>query len=79
MTKKDIKVGSTYVMHHTSGMAQVTILRTVERQGYSGAYGQNTKTLTHWIARNLKTNREIEIKSASKLIGEVKPIQLDPA
>ncbi len=63
MTKKEVKVGQTYSMKHTSGLVNVKILREVERTGF----GTNSKTRLHWLAENLKTGRQIEIKSAVKL------------
>ena len=66
MTKKDVVVGETYRMKHTSGRIHVRILYTKTRQGYGHAYGNGRKS-THWVGLNLKTNREIEIKSAVKL------------
>jgi hypothetical protein len=66
MTKKDVQVGHTYVMNHTSGMVHVRINQVITRGGWG-----KTKEMTHWLATNLKTGREIEIKSAVKLIREV--------
>jgi hypothetical protein len=63
MLKKDVKVGETYRMKHTSGRILVKINREVTRS----AYGNNSRERNHWIATNLKTGREIEIKSAVKL------------
>lgn len=72
MKKADVKVGSTYVMKHTSGMIHARILREKAHR-CRGHWSGNDRTTTHWIAVNLKTGREIEIKSAAKLIREVQP------
>lgn len=66
MKKAEIQIGATYLMHHSSGRTVVKILRTVQRGGYG-----SSREVTHWIARNLRTGREIEIKSAVKLIKEM--------
>jgi hypothetical protein len=63
VTKKDVKIGETYRMNHSSGKIDVRILRAVERSAYSSS----SRTRLHWIGINLKTGREIEIKSAAKL------------
>lgn len=67
MRKQDVVVGKTYLMKRTGGNAPVKILSQVVRHGYS----PNTRDCTHWIGLNLNTNREVEIKSAVKLIKEV--------
>lgn len=63
MTKDQVKVGETYRMNHTSGRIEVKILsvHTV------GGYRAGSRNMTHWRALNLKTGREIEVKSAAKL------------
>jgi hypothetical protein len=69
MKKSDVVIGQTYAMHHTSGYIHVRILRTVERTT-SHVFNANNiynRCMTHWRALNLKTNREIEVKSAAKL------------
>jgi hypothetical protein len=63
MTKDQVQVGQNYRMRHSSGVIVVQILAAVERQGY----GPNSRTSTHWIGRNSKTGREIQIRSAVKL------------
>jgi hypothetical protein len=62
MTKKDVVVGQQYTMNHTSGKIQVKILEKVEHSGTT-----YSKARTHWRATNLKTGREITVKSAMKL------------
>lgn len=59
MKKAEVEVGKTYIMNHTSGKVPVTILSEKEPGRHSN---------THWRAMNLKTRREIEIKSAAKLL-----------
>lgn len=68
MFKRDVKVGATYLCNHTSGRVPIRILRTVARGGWG-----DTREVTHWIAINLKTGREIELKSAAKLLREIDP------
>lgn len=64
MKKYEVKVGSRYAVKIGGRLTTVVILAEVER-----GYRRNT---THWRARNLSTGREVEIKSATKLICEVK-------
>lgn len=68
MMKRDVVVGETYLANHTSGRVPVRILREVSRGGWG-----DTRRVTHWIAHNLKTGREIEIKSATKLLTKLDP------
>lgn len=76
MLKKHIRVGSTYTMNHSSGLIPVRILREVER--FSRVRGGGERCLTHWAAVNLKTGREIEVKSAAKLLREMDENPLTP-
>ena len=70
MLKADVRVGATYLMNHTSGKIKVRILSVKTRKSWGRMNGPE-RNMTHWIALNLKTGREIEIKSAAKLISEV--------
>jgi hypothetical protein len=72
MTKKDVKVGATYLMNHTSGKVPVRILRVKPTTLYGGRSGN--RDMTHWVALNTKTGREIEIKSAAKLLREIQTV-----
>ena len=67
MKTNDVKVGETYTMRHSSGRIQVRILSIVERSPCHSLHVRRTRTMTHWSAINLKTGRNIEIKSAVKL------------
>lgn len=58
MLKKDVKIGAKYVAK-VNGYEQVITLVGL------APYGDG------WVARNDKTGREIRIKSAAKLRGEV--------
>lgn len=70
MKQKDVQVGKTYAMNHTSGRGiHVRIKSVVVRGGYS----PSSVARTHWLATNLLTGREIEVKSAKKLLWEVVP------
>ena len=66
MKKADVKIGSVYLCNHTSGKVPVKIL--AEKEPVNRKYH---KARTHWRAINLKTGREIEIKSAAKLLREI--------
>lgn len=58
MKKEDIKIGNTYSAKITDKVVPIRI----DAEHDSGG----------WIATNLKTNRQVRIKSAQKLRGEVK-------
>ena len=66
MKKNEVVVGKRYVTKISGRLTVVEIKSTREVRGY----GAGRKTLTRWFAINLKTNREIEIKSAAKLHRE---------
>ena len=72
MKKSDVKVGKTYLCNHSSGKIRVRILQEVER--FRGG-PRNPRSMTHWLATNERTGRQIEIKSAQKLepLPEVSP------
>lgn len=58
MLKKQIKIGNSYRAKVSNVIVTVRILR-------EASYGSG------WVALNLKTNREVRIKSAAKLRSEV--------
>jgi hypothetical protein len=62
MLKSDVQIGAKYSAKVSGRLTVVEILR--ERE--SGGYGGRTRR-THWVARNIKTGREVEIRSAAKL------------
>ena len=66
MKKKDVQIGQTYLMRHTSGLVKVKILQTITRHNY-GSWSGSDRDMTHWLALNEKTGRQIEVKSAVKL------------
>lgn len=66
MKKSDVQIGQTYNMNHSSGRIQVRINQVIVRQSYGGSF-REYREMTHWLGTNLKTGREIEIKSAVKL------------
>lgn len=76
MTKKDVQIGATYAMNHSSGRIRVRILMEKASRMYGGRNGVD-RVMTHWLAVNLKTGRTIEIKSATKLtmIPPASPIE----
>lgn len=62
MKKADVQIGAKYSAKVGDRLTVVTILGEVER----GGYGRRNR-VTHWVARNERTGREVEIKSAAKL------------
>lgn len=60
MLKKDVVVGGIYLMKVSGKIAPVLIQR--ETAGDRGPQQR-----TNWIGVNLKTNRQVRIKSAAKL------------
>jgi len=61
--KKDVKIGGYYAIKHTSSpYGKLTVIRIDGEYTYGG-----------WNATNLKTKRQIRIKSNTKLRYEVKP------
>jgi hypothetical protein len=73
MKKSEIIVGKTYLMKHTSGWIPVTVH--AERSTSTGFHRNNTRT--HWTATNLKTGREITVKSAVRLRKEITQKDVD--
>ena len=58
MLKKEVKIGTIYFVRLHGVFTNIEILR---EYPYGG-----------WVAKNLKTGREVRIKSAGKLRSEVK-------
>lgn len=75
MLKELVKVGSYYTARINGNYTVVQILREHERTSY-GLPGRRAGQKTAWIARNLKTGREILIKSAAKLRQEATPTEV---
>lgn len=74
MLKADVKVPGTYLMNHASGRIQVRLFAVHPRKLY-GSRGVE-RVMTHWKGTNLRTGREIEVKSAAKLIKRLdEPMQ----
>lgn len=63
MTSKDVEIGGIYVTKVSNQLTRVKITGTIDRRGY----GANRRTSTHYLATNLATGRDVEIKSAAKL------------
>lgn len=62
MKKDEVELGVYYLCKHSSGNVPVQILSQKDPGRYSN---------THWRALNLKTRREIELKSAAKLLRKL--------
>lgn len=73
MLKHDVKIGGNYLIKVSGRLVPVHILRIntwceCVWSFHSGVRTKpGTRVRTHWIAKNLATGREIEIKSAAKL------------
>ncbi len=59
MKKNDVRLGTTYIVKVSSTMARVQLTREHDRGG--------------WLGTNLATGREIRIRTAARLRGEVTP------
>ncbi len=70
MLKKEVVIGQTYLMNHSSGRIKVRILREKNHRHMSNWSGE-TKNMTYWEATNLSTGRLITLKSAGKLMRAV--------
>lgn len=62
MLKKEIEIGKVYVAKISGRLSPVRIL-SISR--YNSC---------HWIAKNLRTKRQVVIRSAQKLRGELEPV-----
>jgi hypothetical protein len=56
--------GRVYLINHSSGRIEARFLYTRTRT----AFGRNGKETKHYIFMNLRTNREIELKSRVKIL-----------
>lgn len=59
MKANEIKIGQFYLAKVSGKVVTVKVLRTVER--FSGDRGR-----THWVCKNMLTDREIEVKSCQR-------------
>ncbi len=59
MLKKNVKTGTTYIVKVSGTLAKVRVTREHDRGG--------------WYGTNLATGREIRIRTAARLRGEVGP------
>lgn len=76
MKISEVKIGQTYLIRFHDGMlTPVTVLSTKTKENYGYVEGRYTygagKRTTHYYARNERTGRTIEVKSAAKLRCEV--------
>ena len=62
MKRKEIEIGKVYVAKVSGRLCPVKILSLSQYDS------------RHWIAMNLKTKKQIFIKSAQRLRGEVEPV-----
>jgi hypothetical protein len=72
----EVEIGKTYLIRFHDGLlTPVTILSTKTQENYGYLNGRYTygagKRTTHYRARNERTGRDIEVKSAAKLRVEV--------
>lgn len=63
--KNDVQVGQVYLMKVSNTEVPVLIVRAFQDRG--------KQNRTQWKGRNLKTNREVTIKSAAKLRAYIAP------
>lgn len=72
MLKSEVEIGGVYIVRwHDGSFTEVEILRPMRRRSYGG-YSRRSKDMTHYQAKNLKTGRLVEIKSAAKLRRRVR-------
>ena len=67
MKKSEVKIGSVYTAMISGKLTNVQIVSEVTARGY----GANSRDTTNWMAKNLRTGKEVRIKSAAKLRSEV--------
>ena len=73
MLQKDIEVGGVYKLRwHDGSFTEVEILGVRRRTVGYGSRSGRLSTSTRYSARNLKTGRIVEIKSAAKLRERVR-------
>lgn len=68
MKANEIKIGQFYLAKVSGRVVTVKVLRTVER--FNG-----DKSRTHWVCRNMLTDREIEVKSCQRFRVVVKDVK----
>ena len=61
MQKKNVQIGTTYIVKVSGTLAKVRLTREHDRGG--------------WYGTNLATGREIRIRTAARLRSEAKPVQ----
>ena len=66
VAKKEPVPGATYLVKHSSGEVPFRYIRKVDR-----SYGRGQRALWHFAGVNLKTGREIELKSRARFIREI--------
>lgn len=62
--KKDVEVGAIYVMKVSGALTHVRIDEVYVARGYK-------QDRTHWRGTNLRTGREVMVRSAAKLRSKV--------
>jgi hypothetical protein len=70
MKKSMVEIGNIYLVRVSGNLVPVNVVEEVEhhkskRNPYSGEISWGSRT--HWLGKNLKTGRIIEIRSAAKL------------
>lgn len=75
MRQRDVRVGAVYEVRVSGKLAPVKIIR--EYDTYAGSRMNGRQLRTRWIGKNLRTGREITIRSAAKLRREL--IEREPA
>ncbi len=68
MEKITPEIGKIYKINHTSGKVYAKFMRVSVLRGYSSDYYQS-KTRTHYVFNNLKTGREVVLKSRTKILS----------
>lgn len=72
MIDATVKIGSTYaIVFHDGRLTPATVIRRKDVKT-SWRMGSCSRVLTHYVCRNERTGREIEVKSAYKFRFEVK-------
>jgi hypothetical protein len=62
------ELGKTYIVKSHSGYVPATFVAHIHRDGYTSKYGTfRTNATNHYLFHNLKTGRDIEIKSRVKI------------
>lgn len=74
MKQSEVRVGAVYQVKVSGKLAPVRIIREVERR-----VGFTRTVRTQWVGKNLRTGREITIRSAAKLRREIQEPRQLPA